>query len=156
MSAGICQERPFFTAPRIIPSLQSLLTRRSVRFQRSAIVRVVSIFFIATSDHPVVDTTIHPMRNNVKLFLTLFRKKVQYCSETLFRFRYKSRFQDRVMKIRRKHCYPPTQFTFAELNKYGVNAVRGPRRVPEPLQKALEAKTKKKVLILNAPQNELN
>jgi len=51
---------------------------------------------------------------------------------------------DRVMKIRRKHCYPPTQFTFAELNKYGVNAVRGPRRVPETLLKALEAKAKKR------------
>ena len=51
---------------------------------------------------------------------------------------------DRVMKIRRKHCYPPTQFTFAELNKYGVNAVRGPRRIPESLLKALEAKAKGK------------
>ena len=48
------------------------------------------------------------------------------------------------MKIRRKHCYPPTQFTFAELNKYGVNAVRGPRRIPESLLKALEAKAKGK------------
>jgi len=45
---------------------------------------------------------------------------------------------DHVMKIRRTHCYPPAQFTFAELKKFGVNAVRGPRRIPESLLKALE------------------
>ena len=32
---------------------------------------------------------------------------------------------------------PPAQFTFAVLKRYGVNAVRGPRRMPEPLLKAL-------------------
>ena len=47
---------------------------------------------------------------------------------------------DHVMKIRRTHCYLPTQFTFAELKRFGVNAVRGPRRMPESLQKELEAK----------------
>lgn len=46
---------------------------------------------------------------------------------------------DHVMKIRRKHCYLPTQFTFAGLKKYGVNAVRGPRRMPGSLLKELEA-----------------
>ena len=46
---------------------------------------------------------------------------------------------DHVMKIQRTHCYPPAQFTFAVLKEYGVNAVRGPRRMPEPLLKALEA-----------------
>ena len=46
---------------------------------------------------------------------------------------------DHVMKIRRTYCYLPTQFTFAELKGYGVNAVRGPRRMPESLLKALEA-----------------
>lgn len=45
---------------------------------------------------------------------------------------------DHVMKIRRTHCYLPTQFTFAELKKFGVNAVRGPRRIPNLLLKELE------------------
>jgi predicted DNA-binding protein (MmcQ/YjbR family) len=46
---------------------------------------------------------------------------------------------DHVMKIRRTHCYLPTQFSFAELKKHGVNAVRGPRRMPGSLLKELEA-----------------
>jgi len=47
---------------------------------------------------------------------------------------------DHVMKIQRTHCYLPTQFMFAELKRFGVNAVRGPRRMPESLLKELEAK----------------
>ena len=46
---------------------------------------------------------------------------------------------DHVMKIRREHCYLPAQFAFAVLKRFGVNAVRGPRRMPESLLKELEA-----------------
>ena len=46
---------------------------------------------------------------------------------------------DHVMKIRRTHCYLPDQFTFAVLKRFGVNAVRGPRRMPGSLLKELVA-----------------
>ena len=47
---------------------------------------------------------------------------------------------DRVMKIRRLHKFSPDEFPFPVLKKYGVNAVRGPRRMPERLDAALRRK----------------
>jgi len=44
---------------------------------------------------------------------------------------------DHVMRIRRLRKFAPEDFPFAALKRYGVNAVRGPRRMPEKLCSAL-------------------
>ncbi len=44
---------------------------------------------------------------------------------------------DHVMKIRLERRFPPEKFPLKALGKYGVNAVRGPRRMPPALLKAL-------------------
>ena len=44
---------------------------------------------------------------------------------------------DHVMKIRLERRFPPEKFPLKALGKYGVNAVRGPRRMPSALLKAL-------------------
>ena len=44
----------------------------------------------------------------------------------------------KLMKIRRLASYPADRFTFAFLNSYGVNAVRGPRGIPPALSEALK------------------
>ena len=43
-----------------------------------------------------------------------------------------------LMKIRLLHCYEPDRFTFEVLKEeYGVNAIRGPRGIPDSLSEAL-------------------
>ena len=44
---------------------------------------------------------------------------------------------DHVMKIQLKRRFPPEKFQLKALGKYGVNAVRGPRRMPSALLKAI-------------------
>jgi len=44
---------------------------------------------------------------------------------------------DHVMKIRLERRFPPEKFPLKALGKYGVNAVRGPRRMPSALLKAI-------------------
>ncbi|MBQ6654345.1 MAG: MmcQ/YjbR family DNA-binding protein [Erysipelotrichaceae bacterium] len=43
----------------------------------------------------------------------------------------------RLMRIRKVREYPAERFTFAVLNSYGVNAVRGPRGIPPALSETL-------------------
>lgn len=42
-----------------------------------------------------------------------------------------------VMKLRRLKTYPPERFPFASLSRYGIHAVRGPRKIPEELNSVL-------------------
>lgn len=41
---------------------------------------------------------------------------------------------DRVMKIKLLERYKEEKYTFSKLNRYGIKAIRGPRRVPEKLR----------------------
>ena len=69
---------------------------------------------------------------------------ILYCCEVLetdipYHFEDQNLTITALMKIRLLRQYPPEQFTFEVLKKdYGIYAVRGPRGVPNSLQKDLE------------------
>ena len=48
---------------------------------------------------------------------------------------------NKVMKIKRLQSYAPDMLTFAKLKSFGVNAVRGPRGLPEELSQWLKEKS---------------
>ena len=50
---------------------------------------------------------------------------------------------DHVMKLRRLSKFSPEDFPFSALKRHGVNAVRGPRRIPESLGSVLRSITDK-------------
>ena len=52
---------------------------------------------------------------------------------------------DHVMKIQLKRRFPPEKFPLKALGKYGVNAVRGPRRMPSALLKAIGKKRNEQI-----------
>lgn len=56
-----------------------------------------------------------------------------------YSFRNENVSMKKVMRIRLLHRYDKDKFTFAVLGTYGINAVRGPRRIPEKLSRDLKA-----------------
>jgi hypothetical protein len=52
---------------------------------------------------------------------------------------------DHVMKIRLERRFPPEKFPLKALGKYGVNAVRGPRRMPSALLKEIGKKRNEQI-----------
>ncbi|MBR3311177.1 MAG: MmcQ/YjbR family DNA-binding protein [Solobacterium sp.] len=61
-----------------------------------------------------------------------------------YTFRNKDLSMKKVMRIRLLHRYDKKLFTFAVLGRYGINAVRGPRRITKKLSSDLKAEYKEK------------
>lgn len=58
-------------------------------------------------------------------------------SDIPYEYKDKNIKMKKAMRIQLKHRYKEDEFTFSFLKEFGVNAIRGPRSVPESLQKVL-------------------